>query len=241
MIIGYALQRSIFLTPYDDPMSLNRKIRFELVRDAEPGQAGTTWAALLIPQPTLDFYLFLFSSVVWLHLCLFIFFLSLPRLAVTAALLRLFGSCAAASLPVTFPIGETDGQGGDERYYCIQQVVSELRNDYNFPMLFSGASDLSEIPDLRELLSSSDSASDAFPSLGRCLTHIELIDGWKNIVRGGYCRFSGLISSQYFPFFQPIFFTPYDDLMGLNRKIRFELFRDARLGWAGPTQATRYD
>ncbi|KAI5659239.1 hypothetical protein M9H77_28032 [Catharanthus roseus] len=34
------------------------------------------------------------------------------------------------------------------------------RNDYNFPMLFSGAGDFSEIPDLRELLSSSNRASE---------------------------------------------------------------------------------
>ncbi|KAI5670918.1 hypothetical protein M9H77_11282 [Catharanthus roseus] len=213
----------IFLTPYDDPMGLNRKIRFELVRDARPG------------QPELP-----------IRLCLFIFFLSLSRLAMTAALLRLFSFCAAArcpsvtvtfflhwrnrpmALPLAFPIGETGSQGGNEKYYCIQQVVSESGNDYNFPVLFSGTGDLSKIPDLRELLSSLDPAG--FPSLGRSLTRIESNDSWKNIVRGGDYRF---FWAYFFPiFFMPIFLTPYDDPIGLNRKIKFELIRDAGPGRA---------
>ncbi|KAI5659628.1 hypothetical protein M9H77_28421 [Catharanthus roseus] len=47
---------------------------------------------------------------------------------------------------------------GRRLHFCsrVLRVVSEPGNDYNFPMLFSGAGDHSGIPNLREMLSSSD-------------------------------------------------------------------------------------
>ncbi|KAI5662935.1 hypothetical protein M9H77_22258 [Catharanthus roseus] len=220
-----------FLTLYDDPMGLNRKIRFELVRNARPGQPD----CYSYHSQLLVFISFFSPLLPRLCLCLFIFFLSLLRLAITAALLRLFSFYVVASLPLAFPIGETDGQGGEEIYYCTQQVVSEPRNDYNFLVLFNGAGDLSKIPDLRELLSSSDPASEGFPSLGRSLTNIKSIDVGKILFKVEIVSFLGLFLPNVFS--AHFFLTPYDDPMGLNRKIRLELVRDVGPGRAGPTQA----
>ncbi|KAI5675393.1 hypothetical protein M9H77_06343 [Catharanthus roseus] len=89
-------------------MGHNRKIMlFELARDAGPGYKGptrVTYFNLSSPRfshsrlfTTLGLFSSLLPLLPRLHLCLF-FFLSLSRLAVTTALLHLFGFCAAASV-----------------------------------------------------------------------------------------------------------------------------------------------